>query len=42
VPDPQCPVRVVHGRPQPLEHDTVMILSHAQHGQAIALVLAAA
>jgi 3-oxoacyl-[acyl-carrier-protein] synthase II len=41
VPDPQCPIRVVHGQPQPLEKPVVLILSHSQHGQAAALVLGA-
>jgi len=41
-PDPQCPVRVVHGRPQPLEQPVVMILSHSQYGQAVAVLLGAA
>ena len=39
--DPQCPVRVIHDSPEPLEKTTVMILSHTQYGQAVALVLAA-
>ncbi len=42
LPDPQCPVRVIHGSPQALEQPAVMILSHTQHGQAVALVLGAA
>jgi 3-oxoacyl-[acyl-carrier-protein] synthase II len=41
VPDPHCPIRVVHGRPQSLDKPVVMVLSHTQHGQAMALVLAA-
>jgi len=42
VPDPQCPVRVVHDRPQPLEQPVVMILSHTHYGQAVAVVLGTA
>jgi 3-oxoacyl-(acyl-carrier-protein) synthase len=42
VPDPLCPVCVVHGRPQPLKQSAVMILSHSQHGQAVAVVLGVA
>ncbi len=42
VPDPLCPIRVVYGQAQPLEQPIVIILSHAQHGQAVAVVLAAA
>jgi 3-oxoacyl-[acyl-carrier-protein] synthase II len=40
-PDPQCPVNVVHGQPRPLDRPTALVLSHSQHGQAVAVVLAA-
>ncbi|MEN6406388.1 MAG: beta-ketoacyl-[acyl-carrier-protein] synthase family protein [Thermoguttaceae bacterium] len=36
-PDLQCPVRVVHGGPAPLERPVVLILSYSLHGQAVAL-----
>jgi 3-oxoacyl-[acyl-carrier-protein] synthase II len=39
-PDPQCPVNVVHGRPQPLDRPTAIVLSHSPFGQAVAVVLA--
>ncbi|MGD0653553.1 MAG: beta-ketoacyl-[acyl-carrier-protein] synthase family protein [Thermoguttaceae bacterium] len=39
VPDPHCPVRVIHGRPQTLERPGVMVLSHTQQGQAMAIAL---
>jgi 3-oxoacyl-[acyl-carrier-protein] synthase II len=42
VPDPLCPVRIVHGRQQPLEQPIIMILSHTHYGQAVAVVLGAA
>jgi 3-oxoacyl-[acyl-carrier-protein] synthase II len=38
-PDPQCPINVIHGRPQTLDKPAVLVLSHSQHGQAVALVL---
>jgi 3-oxoacyl-[acyl-carrier-protein] synthase II len=38
-PDPKCPINVVHGQPQPLESPTVLVLSHSQQGQAVAVVL---
>ena len=38
-PDPQCPIRVVHGQPQPLEHPPVLILTYSKHGQAAAIVV---
>jgi 3-oxoacyl-[acyl-carrier-protein] synthase II len=41
-PDPQCPVNVVHGKPQPASRPTALILSHSPHGQAVALVLGGA
>jgi 3-oxoacyl-[acyl-carrier-protein] synthase II len=40
-PDPQCPIRVVHGRPMPLKRPTALILSHSPQGQAVAVVLSA-
>ncbi len=42
LPDPLCPIRVIHGQPQTLEQPAVMILSHTQYGQAVALALGAA
>jgi 3-oxoacyl-[acyl-carrier-protein] synthase II len=42
VPDPECPVNVVHTHAQPLNRPTVIVLSHSQHGQAAAMVLGAA
>jgi 3-oxoacyl-[acyl-carrier-protein] synthase II len=41
-PDPQCPIRVVHGRPQPLEKSAVLVLAYSNDGQAAAVVLGAA
>lgn len=41
-PDPQCPIRVVHGQPQPLGKPAVLVLTHSNHGQAAAVVLGAA
>ena len=41
-PDPQCPIRVIHGQPLPLGRPTALILGHSPHGQAVALVLAGA
>jgi 3-oxoacyl-[acyl-carrier-protein] synthase II len=38
-PDPQCPINVVHGPPQPLETPTVLVLSHSRQGQAVAILL---
>jgi len=38
-PDPQCPVRVIHGQAMPLGVPTAMILNHAPLGQAVAVVL---
>jgi 3-oxoacyl-[acyl-carrier-protein] synthase II len=39
VPDPQCPVNVVHGATAPLERPAVVLLSFTQHGHAAAVVL---
>lgn len=41
-PDPECPVRVVAGDPEPQTQPAVLALNHAPAGQAVALVLAAA
>jgi 3-oxoacyl-[acyl-carrier-protein] synthase II len=41
-PDPECPVNVVHGEPRPLDRPTALVLTHSPHGQAVAVVLAAA
>ncbi len=38
-PDPQCPIRVIHSRPMPLDRATAMILSYTRQGQAAAVVL---
>ncbi len=38
-PDPDCPVRVVHGQPLTAEHPTAVVLSQSQTGQAVALAL---
>jgi len=38
-PDPQCPIRVVHGQPLPVGKPTALILSHCSHGRAVAMVL---
>jgi 3-oxoacyl-[acyl-carrier-protein] synthase II len=42
LPDPLCPIRVIHDRPQKLEHPALIILSHTQYGQAVAVALGAA
>jgi 3-oxoacyl-[acyl-carrier-protein] synthase II len=39
-PDPECPIRVVHGRPMPLGRPTAMLLNHCGTGQAAAMVVA--
>ena len=39
-PDPECPIRVVHGQPLPFERGTAVLLNQATTGQAVALVLA--
>jgi 3-oxoacyl-[acyl-carrier-protein] synthase II len=38
-PDANCPINVVHGQPRPLESPTVLVLSHSQRGQAVAVLL---
>jgi 3-oxoacyl-[acyl-carrier-protein] synthase II len=38
-PDPECPIRVVHGGPMPLERRTALVLSHSNQGQAAAVLL---
>jgi 3-oxoacyl-[acyl-carrier-protein] synthase II len=38
-PDPDCPVRVVHGQPASATHSTAIVLSQSMLGQAVALVL---
>lgn len=38
-PDPQCPVHVICGQPQPVSKPTAVVLSHASTGQAVAVVL---
>lgn len=40
-PDPLCPIRVVHDKSQPLEKPIIMVISHSQHGQAVAMLLGA-
>jgi 3-oxoacyl-[acyl-carrier-protein] synthase II len=40
-PDPECPINVVHGQPQPLRKRTALILSHSSQGQAVAMVMGA-
>lgn len=39
-PDPECPVSVVHGKPQTLAKPTAIVLSQTPMGQAVALVIA--
>lgn len=39
--DPECPVQVVHDRPQPSQHGTALVLNQATTGQAAAVVVAA-
>ena len=39
-PDPACPVNVVRGEPMPIEKRTAMVLSQADTGQAVAVLLA--
>jgi len=41
-PDPECPVKVVHGEGMPVEKRTAMVLSQADTGQAVAVLLAGA
>ncbi len=40
-PDPQCPVRVVHGQPLTSDQHTALVLGQSPAGQCVALVLAA-
>jgi len=39
IPDPQCPIEVVHGQPAPLHEPTALCLNHAWTGQAHAIIL---
>lgn len=41
-PDPECPVQVVRGEPMPVEKRTAMVLSQADTGQAVAVLLSGA
>jgi len=41
VPDPHCPVCVVRGAGHPLASSKLLLLSHTQYGQAIAVVVGA-
>ncbi|MCC6125385.1 MAG: beta-ketoacyl-[acyl-carrier-protein] synthase family protein [Pirellulales bacterium] len=38
-PDPNCPVNVVRGQARPLASPAVLVLSHSQQGQAVAVLL---
>ncbi len=38
-PDPECPINVVHGRPEKLDRPAALILNHTPFGQAIAVVV---
>jgi 3-oxoacyl-[acyl-carrier-protein] synthase II len=40
-PDPDCPIKVVHGSPQPLGKPVALLLNQAPMGQAVAVVIAA-
>ena len=40
VPDPDCPIHVVHGRPLEVKQPTALVLNHTPHGQAMSVVLA--
>jgi len=40
-PDPECPVRVVHGEPLNSDRPTALILNHTRFGQAVGVVLGA-
>jgi 3-oxoacyl-[acyl-carrier-protein] synthase II len=40
VPDPECPVNVVHSQPQPISRPIALLLNHTPHGQAMAVVIA--
>ncbi|MHC4179649.1 MAG: beta-ketoacyl-[acyl-carrier-protein] synthase family protein [Planctomycetota bacterium] len=39
LPDPQCPVNVVHGRSVKANRPTVLVLNHTTFGQAVAMLL---
>lgn len=39
-PDPECPVNVVHGSPQPTGKPVALLLNQAEMGQAVAVVIA--
>lgn len=39
-PDPECPINVVHGRPQPAAQGVAMVLNHDTSGRAIAMIVA--
>ena len=40
-PDPQCPIRVIHGEPMTLERPTALVLNQTRTTQAMALLLSA-
>jgi 3-oxoacyl-[acyl-carrier-protein] synthase II len=39
VPDPSCPINVVHGQPQTTDRGTALVLSRSSTGQVVAVVL---
>jgi 3-oxoacyl-[acyl-carrier-protein] synthase II len=39
-PDPECPVRVIHGKAMPVTQSTALLLNIAGTGQAVAVVIA--
>jgi 3-oxoacyl-[acyl-carrier-protein] synthase II len=39
-PDPDCPVNVIHARPQKADRPVALLLNHARTGQAIAVLIA--
>ena len=41
VPDPNCPVNVVHSEPMQSDHPTALVLNHTSFGQAVAMLLGA-
>jgi 3-oxoacyl-[acyl-carrier-protein] synthase II len=41
VPDPRCPVWVIHGQPKPIQREAAVVLNHSHTGQAAAVVLRA-
>ena len=41
VPDPECPVNVIHGAPLRTDKNTALVLNHASTGQTAAVVIAA-